>query len=365
MHKSQLLYDPLPIARMGIRKETEEIVIGHDYSCFANMLEEYISFGAVDICMPKSAPEILSMDEMPSLLKNRIKIFNDDDEIEAMRRVLHGLRREFEVIITDEDQRLKFKKDTSKEIIRNINYIHSVVKKLAIGFNHGIQIDVNPDPSIQSLRYLREITKDSQTRIVLAQLEALMGLYEGVGFQAPTPPKDTPPLEIISVFDRLINDKTYLEYSDSVAQLADPSRRDNAMIHIRDLERGVRSLSFVSAGWNYAAKVIKAWSGVPVPESGAISSIIQGRSLPAFVDLQAARENAVSMWKKTDLVDSPLGRDGKSLVEGEVLWIPPLSSMEIYSTDNKPFSSFGKVSDLLEALEKAQEHLEKQDDSNV
>ena len=129
MHKSQLLYEPLPIARMGIRKETEEVVIGHDYSCLANMLEEYISFGAVDICMPKSAPEISSMDEMPLLLKNRIKIFNDDDEIEAMRRVLHGLRREFEITITDEDQHLKFKKDTPKEIIRTIHHAHSIVKK--------------------------------------------------------------------------------------------------------------------------------------------------------------------------------------------------------------------------------------------
>ena len=192
-----------------------------------------------------------------------------------------------------------------------------------------------------------------------------MGLYEGVSFQAPTPPKNIPPIEIISVFDRLINDATYLEYSDCVAQLTDPSSRNKAMIKIRDLERGVRSLSFVSTGWNYAAKVIKAWSGVPVPESGAISSLIQGRSLPAFVDLQVARENAVSMWKKTDFVNSPLGRDGKSLGAGEILWIPPLNSMEIYSPDNKPFSNFGKVGDLLEALKKVQEHFEKKDDSNV
>jgi hypothetical protein len=179
-----------------------------------------------------------------------------------------------------------------------------------------------------------------------------------VNFQAPALPKDTPPLEIISIFDRLINDKTYIEYSDSVAMLADPSHREQAMMQIRELERRVRSLSFISSGWDYAAKAIRVWSGVPVPESKAISSLIQGRSLPAFVNMQTARENAINIWKKSDLVDAPLGRDGLPLGDEEILWIPPLESMEVYSFDNKPFS-LGKASELLEALEKVVKvHLE-------
>lgn len=364
MHKSELLYEPLPVARIGIKKETEEVVVGHDFSCFANMLEEYISYGAVKICMPKSAPEIASIEQMPLLLKNRIKIINDNEEIESMRRILHGLRKELEISISDEDQHLKFKKNTPRELIQTVNNVHSIVKKLAIGFNHGIQIDINPDASVQALRYLRETVKDPQTRLVLAQLEALMGLYENVSFNAPTPPKDNPPLEIISIFDRLINDQAYLEYSDSVALLSDPSSRDRALIQIRELERGVRSLSFISSGWNYAAKVIKAWTGVPVPESNTISNLIQGRSLPALIDLQVARENAVSMWGKSELVHAPLGRDGTPLGEGEIVWLPPLDSMEIHSFNNRPFT-LGKVGELLEALKKAEKNFKKQCEPDV
>lgn len=354
MHKSELLYETLPIARVGIKKDSEEITIGFDYSCFANMLEEYISFGAVGICIPKSAPELSTIDQMPSLLRTRIKIIDDDDEIESMRRLLYGLKKELEFEISDEDHDLKFKKGTPKEILHKVIYIHSIVKKLSIGFNHGIQIDLDPVSSKKSLKYLRGIIKDSQTRLVLAQLEGLIGLYEGVNFQAPTLPKDTPPHEIISIFDRLINDKTYIEYSDSVALLADPSHREKAKIQIRELTRGVRSLSFISSGWNYTTKAIKAWSGVPIPESTAISSIFKGRSLPALVDMQTVRENAVDMWKKTSLVHAPLDRDGAPLSDEEIVWVPPVDSMEVY-----PSFSIGKIDDLLDAMEKAKAQFNK------
>ncbi|MFT5520416.1 MAG: hypothetical protein ACI9IA_001009 [Enterobacterales bacterium] len=349
MHKSKLLFESLPIARMGVRKDTEEVVIANDFSCVAQMLEEYISFGAVDIYMPSSSPEVSTLNDMPELLRKRIKIVEDKNEIEGMRRLLHGLRTELLVKISDDDQRLTFPKDTPRKIRNGVEYAHSIVRKLAIGFNYGIQVDINPEQAAKHFRYLREISSDMQTRVILAQLESLMGLYEGVNFDAPTPPKESAPKELITVFDRLINDQRYLEYSDSVAQLAEPPTREKALVKIRELERGVRSTSFISTGWNYAAKIIKVWSGVPIPESSAISSLIQGRNFPALIDLQDARSNAVSMWKKTGLVDSPLRRDGSPLEAGEIKWLPPLNSMTVNSPDDKA-TSFGKVSELLEAL---------------
>ncbi|OAN16473.1 hypothetical protein A3K86_10775 [Photobacterium jeanii] len=357
MYKSELLYEPLPIARIGGKKDTEEVIIGNDFSCFAHMLEEYISFGAIEICIPKSAPELSSIEHMPLLLKKRIKVFDDNNEIEAMRRLLHNLRLELNIEISDEKQCLKFAKNTPVKLQNNVNHVHLIVKKLAIGFNHGIQVDINPESARRTLRYLREISKDGQSRVILAQLESLINLYDSVEFNAPIPPKNSAPNELITVFDRLINDKSYLEYSDSVARLAEPSCRQKALVKIREMERDIRSTNFISTGWNYAAKAIKAWSGVPIPESSAISSIVQGRSLPALVDLQGARESAVAIWKNTDLTESHLQRDGSSLDNGQIIWLPPLDSMKIHSSSNKKFT-FGKASELLEALKKTTDYLE-------
>lgn len=351
MQKSEILYEPLPIGRIGVRRDNEEVVIAKDFSCFAHMLEEYVSFGAVDIVMPKSAPEISTFDQMPLLLRKRIRVIDDENEIEAMRRLLFNLRKEFSVKISDEDQHLTFPKHTPRELIQSIEKTHSDIKRLALGFNYGIQIEVNPEISIKNFRYLREKTSDGQVRIILAQLESLMKLYGEVSFDAPSPPKNSQPKELISVFDRLVNDRSYLEYSDSIFRLALPESRKQALVELRELERGIRSASFVSTGWNYLAKVIKVYTGVPLPESSAISGIIQGRSLPALVNFQEARTSAVEMWKKSDLTAHPLRRDGKPVVDGAISWLPPLDSMKIYSPDNKTFS-LGNVGDLVSALEK-------------
>jgi hypothetical protein len=349
MYKSELLYDSLPVARVGVKKETEEVIIAHDFSCFSHMLEEYISYGAVDIYMAKSAPEVSLIKEMPLLLGNRIKVFDDGNEIEAMRRLLHNLRKEMNIDVSDEDQFLKYPKETPINVRFAVKNLHLLIKKLSIGFNHGIQIELNTDMAIKSLRSIRELSKDSQTRVILAQFESLMNVYDGISFDAPFLSKEHTPKEVVSIFDRLINDSTYLEYSDSIVKLSDPTSRNRALIEIREIERSFRSMDFISTGWNYTAKIIKAWSGVPVPDSSAISTLMQGRNIPALVDLSKARSNAIEMWKKSDLTDSPLQRDG-SLIEEEIAWLPLLDSMKINSSSHKSFS-LGTVGELKKVLE--------------
>ena len=94
-----------------------------------------------------------------------------------------------------------------------------------------------------------------------------------------------------------------------------------------------------------------------MPNSSEIASIVQGQPLPALVNLQEARINAIEMWKKSNLTKEPLRRDGQPITEGEIRWIPPLDSMEVYSPSDKAFS-LGKAGDLAEALRKAADELD-------
>ncbi|WP_312743775.1 hypothetical protein [Cedecea neteri] len=358
MHKSQLLYEPLPIVRIGIELETEKVIMANDYSCFTHMLEEYISYGVINIYMPKSAPESSYVDKMPPILKRRIKIFNDDNETEAMCRLLHGLRKEFNILLSDETGKPIFKKGFPKETFKLISQTQDIIRKIAIGFNHGIQIGLNPELAKSTLKTLRSMVRDSQTRTILAQMESVMNLYGGVTFQAPALPKDTPSDEIISIFDRLLNDQSYLEYSASVASLSEPALRPKALLYIRELERKIRALPYASTGWNYTTKIIQAMTGYSLPESNAISSIIRGRHLPALVDLKEIRESAVDLWKKNNLVETPVGPDGSLIKKGTVYWIPPLPSMQIPSTQGSISISIGSASELKHALENATSHLD-------
>jgi len=364
MHNNNILYEPLPIGRIGVRKDTDEVVVASDFSCFAHMLEEYICFGAVEIVMPKSAPEVSTFEQMPSLLRKRIRIVDDDNETEAVRRLLFDLRKEFSVKTNEENQHLNFPKDTPGELVRSIVNVHLDVKKIALGFNKKIQIEIDPQKSIYNFKYLREKSSNGQVRVILAQLESLLRLYGDVSFNAPCPPKEMPPREIITVFDRLINDPNYIEYSESIFKLSSPKKRKQALLKLRELERVVRSKSFYSTGWNHLAKVIKVWTGVPVPESSAIASIIEGSSLPSLVNFQNARFSAIETWKKSNLTEEPIRRDGNPVANGEIVWIPPLeSSMDVYPPSDHTFS-LGKAGELAESLRKIADYLEGEEEDN-
>jgi len=354
MNKSEILYEPIPIERIGIKKETEEVVATKDFSCFALMLEEYISYGTVNIVIPSSFPEIKILDLMPKLLQDRIRIIDDSKEIESVDRVLYNVRKEFGAIFKDDSRYLIFPKGTDTKIIESIDLVHSLVQKLSIGFNYGIQVDLSTVKSIEALRLIRKKAQNANSRLVLAQLEGLLNQYTTVQFDAIALPKEGTPYQLITTLDKLINDKTYLDYSNSLTYLAIPGKREKALVKIREVTRTIKSKDYFSISWDFLAKVVTAWTGAPIPESKEISIIIQGKALPTLVNMDIARKNAVEIWKNSQLTQSPLRRDGLPITSEDIQWIPPLGSMKIRSEDNKYFS-FGTVKELLDALTKAQE----------
>lgn len=355
MQKSEVLYEPLPIARIGVQLDDHEVIVTNDFSCFAQMLEEYISFGVVQIVIPASSPEINTVEQMPSLLRKRIKILDDSKEVEAVERLLFNVRREFDVKFLDNLGQLEFPKHTPKDLIIQISRLHSDVKRLALGFNHGIQVEIDTQYSINVLRDLRMKIVDPTSRIVLAQLEALLNNYKDVNFDALILSNDTPQ-ELISIFDRLVNDHKYLQYSDSIARLALPETRDQALVDLREFSRRTSSKEFIASGWNYLTKILKVWTGIPLPESKEIASLIHNKALPPLVNLKEARQRAIQMWRNSGNTNQPLRRDGLPITDKKILWVPPLNSMEVVEPGK--FTNFGTVGELLKALQEIEIQLE-------
>ncbi|CAM3885779.1 hypothetical protein FLCU109888_06675 [Flavobacterium cucumis] len=358
MGKSEILYEPLPIGRIGIKKSTEEVIITNDFSGFAQMLEEYICLGATKIIMPSSSPEISTLNQMPILLSKRIKIVNDEKEIETVNRLLHNLRKEFRVEITEETNFLKFPKNTSREIITHIDRIHLDIKRLAMEFNHNIQIPLNHELSLKSLSFLRTKIYDSTSRIILAQLEAILNYYEKVEFESFGPQKNDLPSELMTIFDKLINDENYLLYSDSITELSSPLTRESAKLKLKELSRIIATKSYTGKAWDYFTKTINAWKGIPLPESKDLANLINGDNLPALVNLNTAKNRALEIWNNTNLNAQPLRRDGLPLGDNDILWLPPIGKIEVRAEDDRT-RSFGTVKALKEALDKFQIELEK------
>ena len=120
MKGGTLLFDPLPIARLGVRRDNDEVVMGIDFSSFGYLLEEFVSFGVLRIAIPKSFPEISALNSAPEILRQRISIIDDESEIESVKRLLNPLLREFEINLDEKTGELKKPTGLSRKLFSAI-----------------------------------------------------------------------------------------------------------------------------------------------------------------------------------------------------------------------------------------------------
>jgi hypothetical protein len=322
MKPTEILYEPTSIRRIGVRKNSE-LVFGLDYSCLAYMLEEYISYGIFSIVLPSSSPEKYVIDNIPDLVKKRIKIVDDQKEREAVVRLLHGLRKEFNIEISEDEGRLTFPSDIDSETKEHIKQIHDDVKRLAFGFNHGVYIELNTEYSANSMREIRNKLNNHNSRAILSYIEGILAQYEPISFGSIVP-KDNNPKSLISIFDRLLNDPDYTTFSLSMSKLSNAETRQKTLLELREFVRRVSSARLVGTAWDYIIKVLKVWPGIPLPESKDFAAAIGGRSIPTTVDLTEPRSRAVENWFSYAKENPPLRRDGREIFGGEehIQWLP-------------------------------------------
>lgn len=359
MNSTEILFEPLPIGRIGVRTDNEEVVIAQDYSCFAKMLEEYIAHGAVSIVIPASAPESKTIAEMPLLLRKRIRLVNDDREEEAVERLFYGLRADLGITVSKEARNWRFPKSMPTELRRAVSAVLDNTRRMMFAYNNQVQAEVNVETAIEMFRYVRDRIADTTTKLIIAHLEGLLTHYDRAEFDAFVP-RSSSGRDLINAFDQLVNDSDYVRYSEAVADLAVPSSRGSAISRLRELSRSLSAKKFVGVSWDYMAKLIAVGTGIPIPESKELTVFTNEKPLPSLINMQPARERAVQQWKNSPEAHNPLTRKGRSVSNEKVQWLPPMPSMEVYSPD-APSASLGTVSELLDALNKAREIMRPKD----
>ncbi|GJL65384.1 MAG: hypothetical protein NPIRA05_03550 [Nitrospirales bacterium] len=349
MEHSGVLYDSLPITRLGVRTDDEVVVLAPDFSTFAYMLEEYITLATAKIVIPSSIPESKNLTDLPALLKTRVRVIDDSAEREAVSRLLYPLRSELGVKQKAPDARLNFSKAMNSEWRHRINFVHRDLLRLATGFNHNLQVGIYPEGSRHILSNLRKGVSDINARAILAQIEGILGIYGEVSFQSPRPETTSAP-ELLSLFDRLLNDPDYLQLSDAVSDLALPKKREAALSRIRECGRKLVTNGVVTKGWNFVGKVVKAWTGVPVPEAETLLPLFSGKDFPMFIDLRQARKWAINRWIRSAKTSQPVSASGDTY-EG-LSWILPAQPPSDWDGGDISTMTFGTVNDLLKNLER-------------
>lgn len=349
MKTSSILYESLPMVRLGIRDEDQGVIVAPDFSTFAFMLEEYIARAASRIVICESSAEAKMLADLPVLLRKRVTLIKDDPEMEAANRLLRPVRAELSVAISGHETTLKFPKGMPIALKRNVATAHRVLVGLALGFNHGIQIGMSLNEARVAVRTLRSDLRNIDARAVLAQIEGILAAYEDVTFESPRPDVPSAP-ELVALFDRIVNDPDYLQLSSAVYDLAVPSDRHEALSRIRTFGHRLLTNRALTKGWNYVGNVLTAWTGVPVPEAETLLSFVSGKDLPAFVDLREARKRAVGAWLKSAKDTIPISNTG-NIYEG-ISWVLPAAPPDEWDGGAFSTMTFGTVDSLRKELER-------------
>jgi hypothetical protein len=129
-----------------------------------------------------------------------------------------------------------------------------------------------------------------------------------------------------------------------------PVSRQRALIELREYSRALATNKPISTAWDFVVKGLKVWTGVPLPESKELSTLMQNRTLPPIVDMQKARARAVETWKTLPSSSSPLLRDGAQLANRKIKWMPLLPSMR-FGIDRFTFGTAGELRAALADVE--------------
>jgi len=342
---STVLFDPLPVGRIGVRLADEEVVLGTDFSTFAWMIEEFVALGATTVHVTKSAPEVRLVGQMPRLLRRRVTIIDDEPETMSTALILEPIHEELGCWI--ERGTLLFSKKTPPSTQRAVRQIGHGLHALAVGLNHGTQVGLSAAAFCSALETIRSQARSPEARATCSQLLGVAKAYREVAFDAPHA-KALAPTSLLNLFDELVNNERYLTFSRAVARIGSVSGRRAALSRIRSTVRSLFSSPPAAARLESVTKIVSVGSGKALPKAEALFSMFSVRRMPVLVDLAQAKRLALRRWLAAG-ASEPLNQSGQRLSHGAVRWLPPLASASP-SAPGDSLLHMGRVGELREVL---------------
>jgi hypothetical protein len=155
----------------------------------------------------------------------------------------------------------------------------------------------------------------------------------------------------VTIFDRLVNEESYVGFSASIGSLARTSGRRAALARAREYLRRIVKSPPAQVIVDTVSKIVKVGGGNALPQASSLFSMFEVRTLPILVDVSGGRSQALQRWLATAVSAPPFTRAGRELASPAIDWLPPLPS----ASADEPGGvhvSMGRVRDLLAALQK-------------
>jgi hypothetical protein len=345
----RILFDPMPVARLGIDLQTENVIIGNDFSCVAFMIEEYLAHGMTKLVIPKSRPETSLVPDMPRSVQNRVEICDDAESIASAGRILFHARLQVGATYDDESGRVRFQRETPREIQDNLISAHNIVRRLAFAFRYQTGLEMIAKAARANLTDLRVSLTHTGERSILAELEGVLSQYNPLSFEGVRLDR-LDAATTLNALDQILSDPSYTGYSTAISHLGPAEHRRRAFSDIRRYGRLMLESRLASLGWSTLSAVVSAFTGSKLPSLQDLKKDLPPNPMPLMLDLQNARQRAIDSWKvNPPEVPVTCGRS-KSTPARDIAWLAPCPSISASKT-GAALNSLGTVRELQKALE--------------
>jgi hypothetical protein len=179
-----------------------------------------------------------------------------------------------------------------------ISSLYWTLDTFLIGLFNKVQIDIDLAAFLGAAATVRHASRNMMLRTTLASLEGVLRTYRAYDSPAIVA-RPAAQLELITLFNQLVEDSAYVAASKQASALGIPGRLHRALVLLRRAcERVLRRPTYRKT-LDLGSRVVEAATHVPVPDSEVAEQLLaQGRGfLPPVVRVRTHIVNAIKAWE--------------------------------------------------------------------
>jgi hypothetical protein len=275
-----------------------------DSSAFPYQVEEMIALGAIEVAVGATIITDDLIKSLPTSLKKRVVQVDKRgicrqrvDSLFAPIAEELGMEPHNSTALSFRKQDKNLPQD--KNLLEAAATVYFSLYPFLIGMEHGLQVDIDLQGVIQSLKTLRENLRSGDARVTAAILLGVFQTYRTV----PIPAlifESAAPEQLLKLFEDFVRDETYRHLSMEAHKLGLPTKAKRAInlmgryVHKLFQRPTVRQIADLSS------KGISVVTQLPIPNSDMADALLRKGFLPPIVSLGSAMRRSWLFWSNAN-----------------------------------------------------------------
>lgn len=269
-----------------------------DSSAFPYQVEELIALGAIEVAVGTTFYTGDFIKSLPTSLKKRV-VQVDKRGICGQRVVSLFAPIAEELGMEPHNHTGLSLRKQDKNLLEAAVTVYFSLYTFLIGMEHGLQVDIDLQGVIQSLKTLRENLRSGDARATAAILLGVFQTYRTVSIPALIF-ESAAPEQLLKLFEDFVRDETYRHLSMEAHKLGLPTKAKRAINLMGRYVQNLFQRPTVRQIADLSSKGLSVATQIPIPNSDMADALLRKGFLPPIVSLGSAMRRSWLFWSNAN-----------------------------------------------------------------